>query len=48
MNHEVGTVERGKAADFVAFRGDPPDDIEVTGEAAMTVRRGKIVSSHRR
>ncbi|MBA3835411.1 MAG: amidohydrolase family protein [Sphingomonas sp.] len=40
---EVGTLEPGKAADLIAFDGDPLDDITAVGRVRYVMTRGKPV-----
>ena len=40
LTDEIGTVERGKVADLVAFQGDPTVDIEAAGRVVAVFQGG--------
>ena len=42
MSSEVGTLEAGKAADLIALRGNPLDDIRALERVALIMKAGKI------
>lgn len=37
---EIGTIEKGKVADLVAFQGDPTEDIKATSQAVAVFQAG--------
>lgn len=45
LEHEIGTVEKGKTADLVAVDGDPLKDIAVLEKPAFVMHEGKVVVS---
>ena len=40
LSDEIGTIEKGKVADLVAFQGDPTKDIEATGRVEAVYQGG--------
>lgn len=47
ISDRVGTLEKGKCADFVAYRQNPLKDIRALRSPEMVVRDGKILHSSR-
>jgi len=43
----VGSLEPGKAADFIAVRGSPFDDISTLRDVKVVARNGAIVKDAR-
>lgn len=43
MSDRVGSVEPGKLADIVAFKGDPMEDITLMQSCSFVMSRGKII-----
>jgi imidazolonepropionase-like amidohydrolase len=44
---DVGTIERGKAADLIAVAGDPLADVGVLKRVDFVMARGKVVKNAR-
>jgi imidazolonepropionase-like amidohydrolase len=42
LGHEIGTIEKGKAADIIAFSGDPVKDISVVRQVSFVMKSGKV------
>jgi imidazolonepropionase-like amidohydrolase len=47
LEHDLGTVERGKQADLLAVEGDPTRDISALRHVALVVQNGQIVGGKR-
>jgi imidazolonepropionase-like amidohydrolase len=47
LGERVGTLERGKAADFIAVRGSPLEDISVLRSVTVVARNGVVVKDAR-
>lgn len=45
IDDEVGTIEVGKKANIVAFKGNPDEDIEALNDVAVVIKGGKVVTS---
>ena len=45
--NEVGVVEKGRYADFVAVRGDPLADITLLERPSLVIKGGAVVADHR-
>ena len=43
LDHQVGTLEKGKSADLLIVDGDPLKDIEVLLNLRMVINRGEII-----
>lgn len=43
IDDEVGTIEVGKKANLVAFRGNPDEDVEVLNDIAVVIKSGAVV-----
>ena len=43
VNHEVGTIERGKIADLIIVEGNPLEDLECVYNIKMVIKEGCIV-----
>lgn len=43
VNHEVGTIERGKIADLFIVEGNPLEDLECIYNVKMVIKEGCIV-----
>ncbi|MBI3835863.1 MAG: amidohydrolase family protein [Planctomycetes bacterium] len=46
-DNELGRIERGYLADFVAVRGDPLENISHTRDVVLVIKDGKVVVDHR-
>ncbi|HKI79404.1 MAG TPA: amidohydrolase family protein [Ignavibacteriaceae bacterium] len=42
IESETGTIEKGKAADIIAFSGDPLKDISVVEKVSFVMKEGKV------
>src|SRR5262249_3024010 len=48
LEHDLGTIERGKRADLVAVEGDPLRDVSaLRNAAALVVQGGQVVGGKR-
>ena len=47
LSGEIGTIERGKAADLIAVAGDPLADVTVLKRVPFVMARGKVVKDQR-
>ena len=47
LTSEIGTIERGKAADLIAVQGDPLADVTVLKRVPFVMARGKVVKDQR-
>lgn len=47
LESKIGTLEKGKAADFIAVAGSPLDDISVLREVRVVARDGVVVKDAR-
>ena len=47
LSAEIGTIERGKAADLIAVAGDPLADVTVLKRVPFVMARGKVVRDQR-
>ena len=45
LDHRIGSLKRGKDADFVVFSGNP---LEMTSQVQLVVVNGKIVVDNRK
>lgn len=46
LENDLGTIEVGKVADFIAVKGDPLKDIRVFRDVDTVVARGELVKRH--
>lgn len=42
LEHETGSIERGKSADLFVVRGNPLDDVRIAREVEVVVARGEL------
>jgi imidazolonepropionase-like amidohydrolase len=47
LEHDLGTIERGKRADLLAIEGDPTRDISALRRVALVVQSGQVVGGER-
>jgi imidazolonepropionase-like amidohydrolase len=43
LSDQIGTIEAGKAADLIAVKGDPAEDVKLLEEVGFVMRAGRIV-----
>jgi imidazolonepropionase-like amidohydrolase len=45
IDHIVGTVEKGKKADLIAFKNNPLDNLSLLKDVHLVIKNGSIVKN---
>jgi imidazolonepropionase-like amidohydrolase len=45
LDREIGTIERGRAADLLAVERDPLEDVRALEQVCLVVRSGAVVKN---